>query len=225
MKKIYSYFTVLTTLLFCISSQAQTTLESDKQKFSYAVGVQLAQNMLRQSIQVEPEAFIQSIRDVLNRSPLKLTPQEMQQVLVSYQQQQIKAQQLQGQKNLIAGQSFLAENRNKKGVIQTDSGLQYKVIHQGEGKKPNSSDTVLVHYRGTLTDGKEFDSSYKRGQPVSFKVSGVIKGWQEILPMMNAGSKWQIYVPPHLGYGERGAGADIPPNSALIFDVELLSIK
>ena len=222
MKKI---LLCIITSVVCLNSQAESTLNTDKEKFSYSVGIQLAQNMLRQSIQVDPDAFVQAVRDVLTGSQLKLTPQQMQQVLISYQQQAMEQQQAQGQKNKLAGEKFLSENKKKTGIIETNSGLQYKILKQGNGKKPSVSDSVVVHYRGTLIDGKEFDSSYARGEPLTLSASGVIKGWQEVLPMMQTGSKWQIYVPSELAYGERGAGPDIGPHSALIFDIELLAIK
>ena len=222
MKKI---LICIITSVVCLNAQAESTLNTDKEKFSYSVGIQLAQNMLRQSIQVDPDAFVQAVRDVLTGSQLKLTPQQIQQVLISYQQQALEEQQAQGQKNKLAGEKFLSENKKKTGIIETSSGLQYKILKQGNGKKPSASDSVVVHYRGTLIDGKEFDSSYARGEPLTLSASGVIKGWQEVLPMMQTGSKWQIYVPSELAYGERGAGPDIGPHSALIFDIELLAIK
>ena len=128
-------------------------------------------------------------------------------------------------KNLEAGQAFLEANKKKEGVIALPSGLQYKVITEGKGKQPKSTDTVVAHYRGTLTNGTEFDSSYKRNEPATFPVAGVIKGWQEALPLMKEGAKWQVYIPAELGYGPRGAGAIIGPNEVLIFDIELVSVK
>ena len=211
--------------LACLTVQAESELTTDKEKFSYAVGVQLAQNMLRQAIQLDTEAFIQAVSDVLAAAELKLSPQQMQQVLAAYQERAAEKQRNTAQINKAAGEKFLAENRKKEGVMESDNGLQYKIIKQGSGKKPSARDSVAVHYRGTLIDGREFDSSYKRGQPITLPVSGVIQGWQEILPMMPTGSKWRIYVPSQLAYGERGAGTDIGPNATLIFDIELLSVK
>ncbi len=216
-------------LSFYLSAQAEDKAEenlaTDKQKFSYAVGAQLAQEMAQQAIQLDVADFVQAVEDVLNGAPLRLSPQQMQQAILRYQQQAAKEQEQAGQANKLAGEKFLAENKMREGMIETDSGLQYRVIRQGKGEKPVSDDEVVVHYRGTLINGDEFDSSYARGEPVTLPVSGVIPGWQEILPMMPAGSRWQVYVPSHLAYGERGAGADIGPNAALIFDIELLSVK
>ena len=199
--------------------------DTDQEKFSYAVGVQLSQNMLRQSISVDPEAFIQAINDVLNHKDLKLTPEEMQQVLVNYQQQQVQKQSELGATNKAAGEKFLAENKAKPGVVTLPSGLQYKIITAGNGNKPSLDNTVTVHYEGSLLDGKVFDSSYQRGEPIQLQVNGVIKGWQEVLPLMPVGAKWQVFIPAELGYGEGGAGGDIGPNSTLLFDIELISIN
>jgi len=130
-----------------------------------------------------------------------------------------------GEKNKKDGDAFLAENKGKEGVVALPSGLQYKILKAGDGEKPKSTDTVVCNYRGTLLNGKEFDSSYKRGQPATFPVSGVIKGWTEALQLMPVGSKWQLFIPPDLAYGDRGAGNDIAPGATLIFEVELLSIQ
>jgi FKBP-type peptidyl-prolyl cis-trans isomerase FklB len=140
-------------------------------------------------------------------------------------QKQIEAMKLAGEKNQKAGEAFLAENKKKEGVVTLPSGLQYKILKAGEGKKPTAEDTVVCNYRGTLIDGTEFDSSYKRGEPATFPVRGVIKGWTEALQLMPVGSKWQLFIPPTLAYGERGAGAQIGPDATLIFEVELISIK
>jgi FKBP-type peptidyl-prolyl cis-trans isomerase FklB len=130
-----------------------------------------------------------------------------------------------GEKNKKEGEAFLSENRKKEGIKALPSGLQYKVVKAGTGKKPKSTDTVTTHYRGTLIDGTEFDSSYRRGQPASFPVSGVIAGWTEALQLMEEGAKWQLFIPPNLAYGERGAGSQIGPNATLIFEIELISIQ
>lgn len=217
--------TFLVAILFVSNVFADKQLRTEKEKFSYAIGVQLSQNLLRQSIQVEVESFSQAVSDVLKHKTLRLSPEELQQALITHQQQQAQKQSEAGSLNKIAGDKFLAGNKTKDGVAELPSGLQYKILRQGDGEKPSPEDAVVVNYEGTLIDGKVFDSSYERGQPASFPVNGVIKGWQEILIMMPVGSKWQIYVPSKLAYGDRGAGADIGPNSTLIFDIELISIK
>jgi len=153
-----------------------------------------------------------------------LTPEEMMAVSKKMQEEQMKKMQAKGSENKIAGEKFLAENKTKEGIVTTESGLQYKVIKEGEGLIPTIDHTVKVHYTGTLLDGTKFDSSVDRGTPAEFRVGGVIKGWTEALQLMKVGSKYQLFIPSELAYGERGAGADILPNSTLIFDVELLEI-
>ena len=143
----------------------------------------------------------------------------------AYREEEIKHQQQEAATNKEAGEKFLAENKKDKDVVELASGLQYKVLKQGTGKKPTLTDTITVNYRGTLIDGTEFDSSYKRGEPVSLQLKNVIKGWQEAVPLMPVGSKWRLFVPPSLAYGDKAAGPVIGPNSTLLFDVELLSIE
>jgi FKBP-type peptidyl-prolyl cis-trans isomerase FklB len=193
-------------------------------KLSYAIGVLFGRNMAL-DVDVDTEAFLQGMRDVLTDAKLRYTPEEMQAVVNAFRDQQMEAQQDLGQKNLAAGQAFLAANAKQQGVTMLPSGLQYRVQKNGAGPRPKPTDTVVVHYRGTLIDGKEFDSSYSRGEPTPLRLDSVIKGWQEAVTLMPVGSKWTIYVPPSLGYGERGAGADIGPNATLVFDIELLEIK
>ena len=198
---------------------------TEKEKFSYAVGVQLAQNIARQGIQLDIDSFLQAVRDVITATPIRVSVEEMQKALVSYRDQELQKQDEVGKTNKIEGKKFLAENRNKEGVVSVPGGLQYKVIKAGEGQKPKVDDNVLVHYRGTLLNGKEFDSSYSRGEPITLNLKGVIKGWQIALPMMQTGAKWQLYVPSELAYGPQAKGPDIGPNSTLIFDIELIGIK
>ena len=198
---------------------------TEKEKFSYAVGVQLAQNIASQDIQVDLESFLQGIRDIISVTPLKVSVEELQQTLINYREKQLKKQELSAQANKTAGEKFLAANKTKEGVVSVPGGLQYKVIRKGEGKKPGAEDKVLVHYRGTLLSGKEFDSSYSRGEPITLSLQNVIKGWQIALPLMQTGSKWQLFVPSELAYGPQAAGPDIGPNSTLIFEIELLSIN
>jgi FKBP-type peptidyl-prolyl cis-trans isomerase FklB len=173
--------------------------------------------------------FSKGIKDVLSGGTLMMTEQEVQETLTNFQkdlaEKQATRQKELAEKNKKDGEAFLAENMKKEGVKTLPSGLQYKVIKEGTGRTPKETDTVVTHYKGSLIDGSEFDSSYKRGQPATFPVKGVIKGWTEALQLMKEGSTWQLFVPADLAYGERGAGSVIGPNATLIFEVELLSIK
>jgi FKBP-type peptidyl-prolyl cis-trans isomerase FklB len=208
---------------------AKLALTTPKEKASYALGYNLGRNLKGQLIDVDPAIVTQAIRDAFAGTPSPMTEEEIRASLTQLQQetrakQEAKAKELTDE-NEKAGQAFLAANKTKAGVVTLPSGLEYKVLTAGTGPKPTASDTVVCNYRGTLIDGKEFDSSYKRGQPATFPVSGVIKGWTEALQLMPVGSKWQLFIPASLAYGDRGAGEVIPPGSALVFDVELLSIK
>jgi FKBP-type peptidyl-prolyl cis-trans isomerase FklB len=207
------------------NSAGAAGLTTDKEKFSYAVGFQIAQGLKRDNLPVDPAALTLAIQDILSGKQPQVSPADMQAAVMAFQQAQQAERTAMADKNLKAGESFLTENRKKEGVTQTASGLQYKVLKSANGKKPTAQSTVVAHYRGSLINGKVFDNSYDRGEPASFPVSGVIKGWQEILPLMSVGSKYQIFIPTALAYGPQGAGADIGPNEALIFEIELLEIK
>ncbi len=204
-------------------------LKSDKEKEAYAVGVDLARNLRRQGIDINAAAMAKGMLDELSGSQLMMSETELRTALTSFQtdvkQKRARLVNLVAAENKKAADSFLAANKTKEGVITLPSGLQYKVIKQGEGIKPAATDTVEVHYRGTLLDGTEFDSSFSRGKPGTFKVNIVIAGWREALQLMPAGSKWQIFVPPQLAYGETGNGRNIGPNAALIFEVELIAVN
>jgi len=206
-----------------------STLTTEKQKDSYALGMNVGRDLSRQPIDIDVTPFLQGMRDALEKRKSQLTDDEIKAALAQLQSQATtKAEaenKILGEANLKQGEEFLAGNKTKPGVVALPSGLQYKVITAGTGPKPTAADTVVCDYRGTLINGKEFDSSYKRGQPASFPVGGVIKGWTEALQMMSVGSKWELFIPPDLAYGARGAGPDIGPNSTLIFEVELHSIK
>jgi FKBP-type peptidyl-prolyl cis-trans isomerase FklB len=207
------------------AAQPATGLKTDKQKFSYAVGFQIGQNLKRQKLELDSRTFSQGAQDALAGNNPRLKLEEMQAAIQAEQQKEISKQQAQAQKNLEAGQAFLEANKKKPGVVTLPSGLQYKVITAGNGKQPKPTDTVVVHYRGTLINGTEFDSSYKRGQPATFKVNGVIRGWTEALQLMEEGAKWTLYIPSSLAYGDRGAGPQIGPNATLIFEIELISVQ
>jgi len=203
-------------------------LSSPKDKVSYGIGMNIGRNFSRQEFDVNPDILAQGIKDVISGGPTLMTEEEAQTTLMNFQQEmaakhQAKMTEL-AEKNKTAGEAFMAENAGKEGVVTLPSGLQYKVLVEGTGKIPGEDDMVTVNYKGTLLDGKEFDSSFKRGEPATFPVRGVIPGWTEALQLMKEGSKWQIFIPPALAYGERSAGPDITPNSCLIFEVELISI-
>ena len=199
-------------------------LKDLKDKASYSIGLNVGMNMKRQNVDVNQDAFTAGFKDALaGRKPL-MTEQEVREAMMAFEKDMQQKQNDAVQKNAGDAQKFMSENKSKEGVKTTASGLQYKVMKEGSGAQPKTTDTVTVNYRGTLTDGTEFDSSYKRGQPATFPVSGVIKGWTEALQMMKVGSKYQLFIPPDLGYGANGQRA-IPPNSVLIFEVELMDVK
>ena len=204
------------------------TFKDDKEKASYAVGLNLGNNWKRQDIELDYDQVLRGLKDTRDGKPL-LNDQEAAEVLKKFQQELFAKQQekrrLAGEKNKKEGEAFLAENKNKPGIITMTNGLQYKVITEGTGEIPKPEDMVTVNYRGTLIDGTEFDSSAKAGKPATFRVTGVIRGWTEALKQMKAGSKWQLFIPPDLAYGEFGKPPSITPNATLLFDLELLSIQ
>lgn len=216
-------------LAYPVYSEDQSPLKDQKDKVSYAIGVDIANTLKRQSIEVNKEVFMKGLNDALSGGKIMMTDQEMRETLAAFSKEmmtkQAEAAKKLGEKNKLEGEAFLAENKKKEGVKTLPSGLQYKVITEGTGKTPAANDTVTVNYRGTFIDGKEFDSSYKRGQPATFPVKGVIPGWTEALQLMKEGAKWQLVVPSNLAYGDKGAGGLIGPNATLIFDVELISVK
>lgn len=214
----------LSTSLAMANASAEVSLDTEQKKFSYTVGIQIGNN-LKQGDEIDLDALNAAIKDAYQGNDYQLTVEEMQQVMGRYQEKQFAQRIEQSTDNKKEGDAFLEANKAKEGVSVTDSGLQYKIITAGDGAKPTASDNVKVHYHGTLIDGTVFDSSVERGEPIVFGVGQVIKGWQEALQLMSVGSKWQIYVPSDLAYGERGAGAKIGPNATLIFDVELLGIE
>jgi len=224
-KSTFAYMACAGVLL-ATSAFAADEIKTDEQKFSYAIGFQLGQNLKNQGLgDIDVKIMTQAINDVLGDKDLKLSMEEMQQAFQAKQQKMMAEMEAKGDKAKVAGDKFLADNKSKPGVKTLDSGIQYKVITEGKGNKPSLESSVVAHYRGTLIDGTEFDSSYKRGEPATFPLNGVIKGWQEVLPLMAVGSKWQVWIPSDLGYGSGGAGANIGPNETLIFEIELLEIK
>jgi FKBP-type peptidyl-prolyl cis-trans isomerase FklB len=196
------------TLVLGACDQNKVDLSSEKDKLSYSIGFQVGQNLKAQKMDINPNAIAAAIADVMADKESRLTHEQMQTVMMNLQKQKMEARKAQAEDSKKAGEAFLAENKKKKGVKVTKSGLQYKVVEKGKGKNPTDKDTVVVHYRGTLIDGTEFDSSYKRNQPATFKLGQVIKGWQEALKLMKPGGKMHVAIPSDLGYGERGAGAN-----------------
>jgi len=207
----------------------EVILDSDTQKLSYAIGLDVGQYLKGLGSEIEQAAFQAAISDVLAGVDAKLPAAEAMKIKQDFarkkQEAQIAERENTAAENKTKGEEFLAENAKKEGVIVTDSGLQYEVLTMGDGAKPKPENTVKVHYKGTTIDAEEFDSSYSRGQPISFPLNGVIKGWTEGVALMPVGSKYRFFIPSELAYGERGAGAKIGPNSTLVFEVELLAIE
>lgn len=231
-KKMVTTLCTLTALLIatgCTAQQKELELKTDREKASYSIGMNLGKDFKSKEIEIDADILAQGIKDVFSGGKVLLTEEESQKTLMALQQEMMAKQEARNaemtKKNKTEGEAFLAENAKKEGVKTLPSGLQYKIIEEGSGKTPSASDTVTVNYKGTLIDGTEFDSSYKRGQPATFPVGGVIAGWTEALQLMKEGAKWQLFIPADLAYGERGAGQLIGPNATLIFDVELIAIK
>ena len=217
----------------CIASiglaQDKAQLKDQKDKASYSIGYDIGETFKKQNVELNPDTLFGGLKDALAGKEALLTKEDREKTLQAFQKEmmekQIAASKEAATKNAAEGEKFLAENKKKDGVKTTASGLQYKVLKEGSGPSPKETDTVVVQYKGTLIDGTEFDSSYKRNEPASFQVNRVVKGWIEALQLMKAGAKYQLFIPSSLAYGERGAGQLIGPNATLIFEVELLSIK
>ena len=213
-------------------SQASTPasgLKTQKEKVSYAIGMEMGKGVKTGGIDIDPALVTQGLKDALSGAKPQMSEDELKQVITGLQQEmrqkQQQVQEAAGAENKSKGEAFLAENGKKVGVISLPDGLQYKIVTPGTGKRPAESDTVLCNYKGTFIDGTEFDSSTRAGKPVPFEVKNVIPGFKEVLQLMPVGSKWQVYIPSNLAYGERGAGNVIAPNSTLIFDIELVDIQ
>lgn len=221
----------MTVVVGCLLPQtfAAAPLKTEQQKLGYAMGYQTGQAFKAHHIKMDPSSYSQGLKDALNSAQAQMSEQQIQLALDNFQKQneQKVAQEMQAQaeKNQQVGEAFLAKNKTQPGVITTDSGLQYKILNKGDGPIPTQNDTVVVDYEGKLIDGKIFDSSYRRGQPITLPVSGVISGWQEALTKMPVGSTWELYIPSNLAYGKAGALGAIGPNETLIFKVHLIRIK
>ncbi|MDH3453600.1 MAG: FKBP-type peptidyl-prolyl cis-trans isomerase [Desulfuromonadales bacterium] len=223
-------------LLFVVGCAAEESkvvpelkLDTAKSRISYTIGVNIGQDFKTQKMDVDADILVMGLKDSMAGKELRLTDEEMATEIQTFQEtmQAKMAAEMEAlvAKNKAEGEAFLAENAKKEGVVVTASGLQYKILEPGEGDSPQATDVATVHYRGTLIDGTQFDSSYDRGQPATFPVGGVIAGWTEALQLMTPGAKWQLVIPAELAYGERGAGQDIGPNATLLFDVELISVE
>ena len=220
---------VMISLPALAGAQEAAALKTEKDKLSYAMGMDLGNQLKTRSVDIDSAVFGQGLKDALSGSKTLLTEEEARAVITELQKVMVVKQAERRKrslrdKNKAEGEAFLAANKAKEGVVALPSGLQYKVLTTGTGKKPTLNDTVVCQYRGTLINGKEFDSSYKRGNPATFPVKGVIKGWTEVLQLMPVGSKWQVFIPSTLAYGEAG-GRDIGPNATLTFEIELVAIK
>lgn len=223
--KRFIFILAVFTLVFPLFGQEKSPqLKDQKDKVSYSIGLNIGTNLNRQNIPVNADMVAAGIKDAIAGKP-QLTQDQIKEVMTTFEKDMEQKQKASADKNASDGAKFLEENKKKEGVKTTASGLQYKSLKEGNGPKPKETDTVTVNYRGTLINGTEFDSSYKRGQPATFPLNGVIKGWTEGLQLMKAGSKYQFFIPSNLGYGERAVGPDITPNSTLIFEVELLNVK
>jgi FKBP-type peptidyl-prolyl cis-trans isomerase FklB len=211
------------------AARAPFTLKTEKDKQSYAIGLNIGKSMHKDGVDIEPSVLARGVKDALAGGKVLMTEDEIKTTLTALSTNLKKSQELKmaalGAANKTEGDAFLAANKTKDGVVALPSGLQYKVLKEGTGPKPAAGDSVVCNYKGTLLNGTEFDSSYKRGQPATFPVGQVIKGWTEALQLMPVGSKWQLFVPADLAYGPRSPGGEIGPNSTLVFEVELLSIQ
>lgn len=228
MKRLIICITTLSLASICLA-QDKPQLKDQKDKASYSIGYDIGATFKKQNIDLNADALMAGMKEALAGKEGAMTKEERDKTLEAFQKEmmekQVAASKEAATKNAAEGEKFLAENKKKEGVKTTASGLQYKVLKEGTGAAPKETDTVVTNYKGTLLDGTEFDSSYKRNEPATFPVNRVIKGWTEALQLMKPGSKYQLFIPAVLAYGERGAGRDIGPNSTLIFEVELLSIK
>jgi len=229
MKRVQVAFCMLMLSFGLCAAGEMPEIGDNSDRISYSIGYQIGGDFKRQGTDLKADLVVQGIRDALKGDKPRMTPEEMNRTLVELKRKVTAAQQEEqkrvAEKNLAEGKKFLQENAKKEGIATLPSGLQYQVIEKGSGNSPKKTDSVTVQYKGTLVDGTEFDSSYKRGIPATLRANGVIAGWSEALQLMKPGAKWRLYIPSNLAYGERGSGVKIPPNSTLIFEVELLKVN
>lgn len=200
------------------------SLETEAEQYSYAIGINFAQSLMRQGAPIDADAVYLAIRDALEGADPRLSAEQMTLALRSQAQQVGERKREMASENVRLGKEFMAQNKQKDGVVSLPNGIQYEVLRKGDGAQPTADDRVTVHYTGSLIDGREFDSSKRRGEPSTFGLNGVIKGWQEILPLMRVGARWLVAIPPNLAYGINGAGAAIGPNETLVFEIDLLDV-
>lgn len=215
---------VLALLVSADSIAVGTSLETDAEKYSYAIGINFAQSLMRQGAPIDADSIYMAIRDALEGSQPRISAESMTAALRAESQKAGERKRQMATENLRAGKEFMAKNKTKDGVTTLPNGIQYEVLRKGDGPQPKPTDKVKVHYAGSLIDGREFDSSKRRGEPASFTLDGVIKGWQDVLPLMRVGSRWLVTIPPDRAYGVSGAGMAIGPNETLVFEIELLGI-
>ena len=220
---------VATVVPYLFAAESAPALETQNEKESYSIGYQVGVSIKTDGIEVDFEKLVQGLQDAIDAKAPRLDPEEMRKLIVDLKKQaretQLRKVQEQIVQNAQESEKFLEENKKKEGVRTTESGLQYKVLKEGDGIASGPEDFVMVNYRGTFIDGKEFDNSYVKGEPIRVQADGVIKGWTEALSMMKVGAKWQLFVPPHLAYGRGGLGQRIPLNKVLVFEMELLSVE
>jgi FKBP-type peptidyl-prolyl cis-trans isomerase len=228
MKSAFVILAIVLTLADQVLGAGDPALKSEKDKLSYTIGVSTGKNLKKQSVDIDPEMVLKGLKDGLAGGKTLLTVKEMDEVMTALQNDMAARRKdimkALAEKNKKEETTFFAENKKKEGVKTLPSGLQYKVLKEGRGRSPKATDTVIAHYRGSLLDGTEFDSSYQRNEPSSIDLKHVIKGWTEAIPLMKEGAKWQLFIPSALAYGENGGGL-IEPNAALVFEVELISVS
>ncbi|AEG31232.1 FKBP-type peptidyl-prolyl cis-trans isomerase N-terminal domain-containing protein [Thiomicrospira cyclica] len=225
-QKLLTSFILSLGITASVNASQSSPLNSTLEQASYAVGVDLANNLQMQGINLDTDAFLLGLRDSLTAQNLKLTADEMQAALTRFQEELELSRnselQALAEQNLAKGEAFLAENAQKEGVVTLPSGVQYRIIEEGEGPNPTTEDVIIAHYRGELIDGTEFDSSYNRGVPIQFALANVIPGWQEVIQLMQPGATWQVFIPSDMAYGLQGAGNMIGPNETLIFEINFI---